>query len=426
MRLVNPVRLLAALLAAAMLSALAFVAVPATSAGAFQPALATCVGGGFVPSPVATIVGTPGDDVLEGTPGDDVIVGLGGNDTINGNGGDDIICAGDGDDVIDGGSGGDVIDGEDGDDTINGSGGSDRLVGSAGNDTLKGGGGPDVLHGGGGPDVLRGGGGADYLEGDDGADDLRGGKGADRVIGGAGADDVRGNGGDDVLDGNGGNDKVRGGKGADALGGGDGDDKLFGQAGADRMFGGVSDDVLRGGTGDDVLVGGPGVDTLIGGADNDACEQLNGETTTACESTDVPAARTVTITFLDAFGEPLPDGAEVTFTEQIIEEQPLGLVTIQDTPFTLTAAVESCAAAQLDPELAGLPCEDTTQTITTTGVEVATAIYDGSGSLTVEVPDVLVVAQYFTPGFGCNPSLFETIEPGVLTLDVQVPTLCVD
>ncbi|MGZ5214522.1 MAG: hypothetical protein ACXWEN_12345, partial [Actinomycetota bacterium] len=36
---------------------------------------------------VATIVGTPGDDVITGTPGNDVIVGLGGNDVINGMGG---------------------------------------------------------------------------------------------------------------------------------------------------------------------------------------------------------------------------------------------------------------------------------------------------------------------------------------------------
>jgi Ca2+-binding RTX toxin-like protein len=35
----------------------------------------------------ATMVGTPGDDLLVGTSGVDVIVGLGGDDTITGRGG---------------------------------------------------------------------------------------------------------------------------------------------------------------------------------------------------------------------------------------------------------------------------------------------------------------------------------------------------
>src|SRR4051812_15572614 len=42
----------------------------------------------------ATIVGTPGDDVIQGTSGDDVIVAGAGNDFISGNGGDDLICGG--------------------------------------------------------------------------------------------------------------------------------------------------------------------------------------------------------------------------------------------------------------------------------------------------------------------------------------------
>jgi hypothetical protein len=53
----------------------------------------------------ATIVGTPGPDVLTGTPGRDVIVARGGNDVIRARGGDDIICAGAGDDRIFGGKG---------------------------------------------------------------------------------------------------------------------------------------------------------------------------------------------------------------------------------------------------------------------------------------------------------------------------------
>ena len=53
----------------------------------------------------ATIVGTPGDDVIDGTSRSDVIHGLGGNDTINGLDGDDFICGGDGHDIINGADG---------------------------------------------------------------------------------------------------------------------------------------------------------------------------------------------------------------------------------------------------------------------------------------------------------------------------------
>jgi uncharacterized repeat protein (TIGR01451 family) len=79
---------------------------------------------------LATIVGTPGDDVIEGTPGNDVIHGLAGNDIINGRGGHDILCGGTGSD------------------TLNGGGGNDQLFGQAGNDTLSGGRGADACDGG--------------------------------------------------------------------------------------------------------------------------------------------------------------------------------------------------------------------------------------------------------------------------------------
>ena len=87
----------------------------------------TCLG---VP---ATIVGTPGNDILRGTPGDDVIVGLAGNDVIDGRGGDDRICGGDGNDVIQGGAGSDRVDGGAGNDVIN------MVDGVRGNDTVNGG-----------------------------------------------------------------------------------------------------------------------------------------------------------------------------------------------------------------------------------------------------------------------------------------------
>jgi poly-gamma-glutamate synthesis protein (capsule biosynthesis protein) len=58
----------------------------------------------------ATMVGTPGDDVLIGTDGPDVIAGRGGRDVIWGRGGDDVLCGGPGIDLVLGGPGEDRID----------------------------------------------------------------------------------------------------------------------------------------------------------------------------------------------------------------------------------------------------------------------------------------------------------------------------
>jgi hypothetical protein len=68
-----------------------------------------------VPPPIcldrpATIVGTPGNDLLTGTPGSDVIAGLQGNDAIAGLGGNDVLCGDDGSDRLDGGDGADTLD----------------------------------------------------------------------------------------------------------------------------------------------------------------------------------------------------------------------------------------------------------------------------------------------------------------------------
>jgi hypothetical protein len=57
----------------------------------------------------ASIVGTPGDDIIVGTDAGDVIVGRGGGDIIDGGAGADIICGGPGVDVITGGPGRDVL-----------------------------------------------------------------------------------------------------------------------------------------------------------------------------------------------------------------------------------------------------------------------------------------------------------------------------
>jgi RTX calcium-binding nonapeptide repeat (4 copies) len=118
----------------------------------------------------ATIVGTPGDDVLVGTLGADVIVGLGGDDTIRGRRGNDRICGGSGNDHLFGG------------------GGSDLLVGGVGGDLLAGGLGADDIVGGRGRDDLSGNSGNDRLLGTGGDDLLRGGRGFDRLNGGLGRD----------------------------------------------------------------------------------------------------------------------------------------------------------------------------------------------------------------------------------------------
>lgn len=113
----------------------------------------------------ATIIGTPGGDVLVGTGGPDVIVGLGADDTIRSLAGRDLVCAGPGTDFVASGSA------------------ADRVFGAAGADRLLGRGGPDLLKGGAGNDALKG---------HRGADRLRGGRGFDRCRGGAGADSIRG------------------------------------------------------------------------------------------------------------------------------------------------------------------------------------------------------------------------------------------
>jgi len=110
---------------------------------------------------VATIVGTPGDDVLVGTQGPDVIVGLGGNDTIRGRRGNDIIC---------GGAGNDTLRGNLGDDSIFGDAGDDRIFGNRGNDVLRGGQGVDDMSGSAGNDEVRGDQGADIVRGNNGVD----------------------------------------------------------------------------------------------------------------------------------------------------------------------------------------------------------------------------------------------------------------
>jgi hypothetical protein len=102
----------------------------------------------------ATIVGTPGDDVLEGTGAADVINGRGGADTIRARGGADLICGGAGNDVINGGPGKDEVWGGSGNDVVRGGGNNDRILAGRGNDRVWGNAGQgDFVAGGIGSDV---------------------------------------------------------------------------------------------------------------------------------------------------------------------------------------------------------------------------------------------------------------------------------
>lgn len=110
-----------------------------------------------------TIVGTPGDDVIQGTshadsiatgPGNDQVFAGGGNDLVCTGGGADFVDAGPGKDIVIGGSGPDRLLGGDGADILRGKNGRDRLIGGQGDDQLNGGKKRDRCHGGPGRNTL--------------------------------------------------------------------------------------------------------------------------------------------------------------------------------------------------------------------------------------------------------------------------------
>lgn len=197
----------------------------------------------------ATIVGTPGDDIIVGTPGDDVIVGLAGVDDIHGNGGNDTIC---------GGPGNDNLVGQDGDDRLFGNDGNDRIYGLDGADYVEGGDGDDVIYGGNDNDSLHGNAGDDRLKGEAGVDEVHGDEG---------------------------NDTVQGGDDNDLLYGGPNDDRLYGENGNDTMLGGDGYNVYYGGSGDDTITGGADIDRMKGEAGTDTCDGAGGlaDTAQTCE-----------------------------------------------------------------------------------------------------------------------------------------------
>jgi Tol biopolymer transport system component len=109
---------------------------------------------GIVP-PLPSLLGTPGNDLLNGTSKADVMKGFGGDDIINGLQGNDSIDGGPGNDKLTGSEGSDKLIGAAGRDTLIGATGKDKLDGGAGNDKLDGGPGPNTYSGGGGNDTIN-------------------------------------------------------------------------------------------------------------------------------------------------------------------------------------------------------------------------------------------------------------------------------
>lgn len=274
-------------LATAALPALSL-SLPAPAAHAEAPVM--CQG------KVATIVGTPGDDVLTGTSAGDVIAGLAGDDTIDTGGGNDLVCGGQGADTITAGTAlaHEVV--------LAGGRGADRITSDVHFSRFDGGPGDDVeVNGGTAPTYLAETGTNSFTSsrasevhvdfGSAGSgvsvdlqagvatfvgsrttfalapgtlwqvkgsrhDDVLKGSDAGDVLGGRGGSDlVEGRGGDDLLAGNSGRNTLRGGAGGDQLRFHFGD-QVYGGAGGDFLTGRIVPD------GDAVLRGGKGLNTL--------------------------------------------------------------------------------------------------------------------------------------------------------------------
>lgn len=286
------------LTALALLTAGAAFALPPAPAAAVILSVSLCDG------QVATVVGTPGADVLLGTPGRDVIAGLGGNDRISGGAGDDTVCGGDG---------ADRLRGDEGDDAlftgnarwIDNRAGSgfrpDRLDGGPGDDTLDIGREPASRSGHGVSGVITFGSTADgavdgvvvdlagrsavgdgtdvvvprdglRVVGTPAADVLRGSAFGEELLGQGGADTIHGRAGDDILRADAG-EPTPGGQGSD-------DDRLNGGPGKDLVTGSIGADFLRGGGGLDVVEAtGAGPGRIFGGPGDDFLRMTLSRTT---------------------------------------------------------------------------------------------------------------------------------------------------
>jgi len=128
--------------------------------------------------------------------------------------------------------------------TLEGTPNNDVLISFPGSNSLSGKQGDDTLFGREGEDRIFGNQGNDYILGNQANDTLYGGKDSDLVQGDANEDWVFGDNGNDTLEGGQGNDFVRGGKENDLLSGNEGNDVLFGDSGADTLSGGDGDDLF--------------------------------------------------------------------------------------------------------------------------------------------------------------------------------------
>ena len=281
---------------------------------------------------MATITGTPVNDILTGTAAADVIDGFGGNDRMIGGAGDDtyyaenyagnrdtIVEAANGgfdqvyvtdpatlsftlaanveslvnfgdidgfagfgntqDNVMIGGSNRDVFDGGAGNDTLDGGAGIDKLSGGAGDDLLFDSFGGDTLIGGVGNDtyvitstttvVEAVNGGTDLIWADFNADLNNYANVENLNLTGTGNLHAVGNALNNVIIGNDGGNDIIGNDGNDVISGGAGADDFSGGNGNDALYGDDGNDFLAGDAGNDVLDGGTGTDQMSGGAGND-------------------------------------------------------------------------------------------------------------------------------------------------------------
>lgn len=252
-------------------------------------AVGTAVSGGdtdTIVGPVNAVVGTDHDDVLLGSEADEVLTGGAGSDHVDGRGGDDwvdgsggtnqhtdrepnTVLGGPGNDIIDGDLGDDVLRGGTGGDLIQAGKGVDRSYGGPGKDTINDEAGPDAGH------VIDGGPGADYLGGVSLLDDA--GRFHAHVTGSIdlAAGTLRARDGEvrwrlalrDMDD-------VSSQRGAWTLYGTDGHDylsagfldeavRIFGRGGNDELYGSDRDDLLNGGPGRDRGAGWAGHDRIV-------------------------------------------------------------------------------------------------------------------------------------------------------------------
>ncbi|MCH2394773.1 beta strand repeat-containing protein [Oceanibaculum sp.] len=95
-----------------------------------------------------------GNDTIRGLGGNDTLNGAEGADDIDGGDGNDYLIGGAGNDTLQGGMNADTLEGGDGADVLRGGKGHDSIVGGAGDDTIYSGLGQDTLTGGDGADVF--------------------------------------------------------------------------------------------------------------------------------------------------------------------------------------------------------------------------------------------------------------------------------